>query len=145
MDDQITFTLQLESQISDKTLSIWPLQRQSTFTSGFVMPARQRNRIKDSSNDLLTLLIVGFSSFPTPVIRRISRNYSHRFHVCRKCSCQARLHLEQAGIVSEVDEFMRVVFEIIQLLKTVAVTDKPIARISHRQRWSFFTPKLKRS
>ena len=136
---------QLESKISGKTISIWPLQRQSSFGSKIVLTAMRRDQNKDSGNDFVAWLIGGFPSLPTPVVGRISGNLSHGFHLRRKRPCQARLHLGQAGIIGEVGEFVRVVFKVVQLLETVAVPDEPIARIGHRQRRGFLTPKLKRS
>ena len=79
----ITSPLQLESKISGKTISIWRLQRQSTFASIIVLPPRQKDQIKNSGNDFVALLTGGFPPLPTSVVSRISGNLSHGFHLCR--------------------------------------------------------------
>ena len=79
----MTSPRQLESKISGKTISIWPLQRQSSFASKIVLTAMRRDQNKDSGNDFVALLIGGFPSLPTSVVWRISGNLSHGFHLCR--------------------------------------------------------------
>ena len=79
----MTSPRQLESKISGKTISIWRLQRQSTFASIIVLPTKQKNQIKNSGNAFVALLIGGFSPLPTSVVSRISGDLSHGFHLCR--------------------------------------------------------------